>query len=406
MAGLPRINGGERHAVGLLSLCVGVSSACFFANLPLVPLVLMERDPGSLPHVGVLIATSFAIAAALSPVWGLCADRYGPRLMMQRAALLVAISYLVMAFAPSFEIMIAARVIGGCGSGLVPAALTYAVTSLPRDQQGRGLTKIGAARSAGAIIGPGIAALAAVVGSTVVMTAIAAVGASTALVARRLPNLPRTAKRPKKERTLTPHPRPRRAVLSMAGIGMALLLSGSVSTGVQTIVPLSLARAGPDAGTYVIAGSLFAIGGVATICVSRVWGKLIDARGTRVCTLISTGGTLFSLISLALFSVLVGSPWYAAAAYVGYCAFVMPVGPIVVILTAELSSATGLGQGIQNTIVQVSAALGPLLVGAFAGHFDTAFLVLIGVGAVGAGLLVVAVHTTANTARTHTRAAE
>lgn len=66
----PTLTAESRRVVRLLALCVGVSSICFFANLPLVPLILQERDPEALGGVGVLMAVSFAISAVMSPVWG------------------------------------------------------------------------------------------------------------------------------------------------------------------------------------------------------------------------------------------------------------------------------------------------------------------------------------------------
>lgn len=54
--------------VSILTSCVTVSSLCYFINLPLVPLILQERDPSRLSAVGVLVSAAFIVAAVMSPV--------------------------------------------------------------------------------------------------------------------------------------------------------------------------------------------------------------------------------------------------------------------------------------------------------------------------------------------------
>jgi len=50
------------------------------------------------------------------------ADRFAPRILMQRAAILVAVAYTALASAPNFETMLGARIVNGLASGLIPAA--------------------------------------------------------------------------------------------------------------------------------------------------------------------------------------------------------------------------------------------------------------------------------------------
>lgn len=272
---MPRPRGSNSRTISLLAICIGVSSACFFANLPLVPRVLRERDPEQLHLVGLLVSISFIISALMSPVWGLLANRFGPRIMMQRAAILVAVAYIAMAFAPTFEFMLAARIINGFANGLIPAAYTYAVKALPTEVQGRGFTTLSAASSAGAIIGPAVTVFAGFLGTTGVMVAVGGVAATTAIIASFLPRVAgkivgRSADSEQDAATAATasraSPRCLRMVLQVVMLSLSVLsvlVLGAISSRLQTALPLSIAEADPDA-SYLIAGSMFAIGGAAT----------------------------------------------------------------------------------------------------------------------------------------------
>lgn len=388
----------SRRAIRLISVCVAVSSACFFANLPLVPLILLERDPARLGSVDILVGVSFALSAFLSPLWGMLADRYGPRLMMQRAALLIAVAYLAMAFAPNFEWMLASRIFSGLASGLIPAAFTYAIKAVTSDTQGRAFTSLNAARSAGAIIGPAFVALAAFIGTNLVMLVIAAIAATTVVLAGFLPHVPgqgRKAKRPLKARTVPPALSGNPSVkVRFIVLCVSLLGFGSVASGLLTALPLTVAKAAPELA-FLIAGAMFAIAGGVTLAVAVPWGILIDRKGLRLPALIATSGASAAVLLVAVIAEYAPIAWVIVLAYVLFCAFSTELSAIASILNGRMTGASGLGQGIQNSLVQASAAMGPLAVGLFVADLVNFYWVAVMVMIACTGLLLMTIHWTA-----------
>ncbi len=66
---------------------------------------------------GVLVAAGSVAGIAVAPVGGFLADRYGRRLILTVALAIFGLFGVVAAFAPTFEILILARLIQGAGSG-------------------------------------------------------------------------------------------------------------------------------------------------------------------------------------------------------------------------------------------------------------------------------------------------
>ena len=89
-----------------------------------------------------------------SPVWGAVADRYGRKLMVQRALFGGAIVIFLMGFVRSAEELVALRAVQGLITGMVAATSSLIAAQVPRKRVGYALGAIQTALWAGVAIGP------------------------------------------------------------------------------------------------------------------------------------------------------------------------------------------------------------------------------------------------------------
>ena len=89
-------------------------------------------------RTGLVASAGFAGMALGAAVFGRLADRYGRRSVIQATLVLFGIGSLLSAVAPSFEVLIGARVIAGVGlGGELPVIPTLLAEFAPRDARGR-----------------------------------------------------------------------------------------------------------------------------------------------------------------------------------------------------------------------------------------------------------------------------
>src|SRR5215469_17850233 len=144
----------DRAPLVLLSLILVAA----VANLPLASANV------ALPSIGLhfdasqtqlnLVAVCYSLGLAVSVLWfGAVGDRYGRKQMMLLGVLISLPAVLVMAWAPSIEVLIGARFVGGLAAGMAYPTTLSLITAL---WSGPGRTKSIALWSA---IGGGLAAL-------------------------------------------------------------------------------------------------------------------------------------------------------------------------------------------------------------------------------------------------------
>ena len=130
----------------------------FSAIWPFLPYYVQEMGVTDVDQVALwagLMGSGSAITMAIfSPIWGSVADRYGRKLMLERAAFASAISLGLMGLARTPQQLLAIRIVQGCFSGTISAATALVATTLPRDERGYGLGLIQMAVFGGASFGP------------------------------------------------------------------------------------------------------------------------------------------------------------------------------------------------------------------------------------------------------------
>jgi MFS transporter, DHA1 family, multidrug resistance protein len=132
---------------------VGFSS--IFPFLPLYVQSLGSRLGLSIELLAGLVYSAQAISMMLSsPFWGMVADRYGRKLMVERANYGGTVILLLMAFAGNAEILVLLRFIQGLITGTVAAANALVAAEAPREQTGYAMGLLQVGTGAGIALGP------------------------------------------------------------------------------------------------------------------------------------------------------------------------------------------------------------------------------------------------------------
>jgi len=132
--------------------------AGFSVVMPFLPYYVQDLGITELHQVeiwsGVLFATQAVAMAIASPIWGSLADRYGRKMMVQRAMFGGAVVISLMGFVDNVWQLAALRAVQGMLTGTVPAATTLVASSAPRERSGYALGLLQMAVWTGASVGP------------------------------------------------------------------------------------------------------------------------------------------------------------------------------------------------------------------------------------------------------------
>jgi DHA1 family multidrug resistance protein-like MFS transporter len=135
-----------------------VAVAGFTVVLPFLPYYVQELGVTELEQVefwsGLLFASHAVAMAIFSPIWGSVADRYGRKLMVERAMFGGAVVMGAMGFVQNVQQLVVLRVLQGCLTGTIAAAMTLVASSVPRQRSGRALGLLQMAVYSGASAGP------------------------------------------------------------------------------------------------------------------------------------------------------------------------------------------------------------------------------------------------------------
>jgi DHA1 family multidrug resistance protein-like MFS transporter len=135
-----------------------VAIAGFSVAFPFLPYYVQElgvTDPGQVEMWSALLFSGQAITMAIfAPIWGSLADRYGRKLMVERAMFGGAVLLCAMGFVRNVQQLAILRALQGCVTGTVPAATTLVASSVPRQRSGYALGLLQMAIYSGASVGP------------------------------------------------------------------------------------------------------------------------------------------------------------------------------------------------------------------------------------------------------------
>ncbi|HET7770798.1 MAG TPA: MFS transporter [Chloroflexota bacterium] len=131
--------------------------------MPILPLYVRELGVTEVSQAalvsGLMLGIAPLLAAFFSPLWGLVADRYGRKRMVQRAMLVMVGATLLMALVSHAWQLFLLRAAIGVFGGFTAMAMAYTVTVTPPERSSEALGLLQAAQMGGVIVGPFCAGL-------------------------------------------------------------------------------------------------------------------------------------------------------------------------------------------------------------------------------------------------------
>ncbi len=134
------------------------SATGFSIIFPFLPLYVEDLGSSaglSIEFLAGMVFSAQAITMMVAgPIWGALADRYGRKMMVQRATFGGSVLLLLMAFAGSAEVLVLLRAIQGTITGTVPAANALVAAEAPRERTGFAMGVIQVGLWSGISVGP------------------------------------------------------------------------------------------------------------------------------------------------------------------------------------------------------------------------------------------------------------
>lgn len=147
-----------RRTLYIMVFCQVITSIGFSSIFPFLPLYV--KSLGSATSIGTDLLTGLVFSGqaltmmVASPVWGALADRWGRKLMVERAMFGGAVILLLMAFVRSAEELVLLRAIQGTITGTIGAANALVASVVPRERTGYAMGLLQVGMGCGVGIGP------------------------------------------------------------------------------------------------------------------------------------------------------------------------------------------------------------------------------------------------------------
>lgn len=135
-----------------------MTSVGFSSIFPFLPLYVADLGSATGLSIELLAGMVFSVQgitmAIASPFWGMIADRFGRKLMVQRALYASALLLFLMAFVRSAEELVVLRAIQGLSSGVISATYALIAAEVPREHSGYAMGILQVGNGAGVAFGP------------------------------------------------------------------------------------------------------------------------------------------------------------------------------------------------------------------------------------------------------------
>ena len=149
----PRLN----PAIAFILVTAALDVMAIGIIIPVLPALIVEftgSDADAGIWNGIMVALWAGMQFLFSPVIGSLSDRYGRRPVILISALGLAADFALMALAPNLWWLALGRILGGITSSSFTTTFAYMADITPPEQRSRAYGLIGAAYSAGFVLGP------------------------------------------------------------------------------------------------------------------------------------------------------------------------------------------------------------------------------------------------------------
>ncbi len=152
-----------RRTLGIMFFAQLISAVGFSSIYPFLPLYVESLGSSlgiSIEFLAGMVFSAQAFTMMLaSPLWGALADRYGRKLMVERATFGGAVILLLMAFVRTGEELVLLRAVQGLITGTIAATNALVAAQVPRDRMGFAMGALQVGQGAGVALGPVIGGL-------------------------------------------------------------------------------------------------------------------------------------------------------------------------------------------------------------------------------------------------------
>ena len=125
----------------------------FSILIPILP-YYVQHFGASYVTVGILFATFAACQFIAGPLWGNLSDRIGRKSVLIVSQIGATIGWALLAFAPSLVWVFVARIVEGISGGNISVTQAYVADRIQPEQRSQAFAYVGAAFSAGFVLGP------------------------------------------------------------------------------------------------------------------------------------------------------------------------------------------------------------------------------------------------------------
>ncbi len=384
-----------QRTVYTVALAQLVSIIGFWFVLPFMPFYIRElgvTDEGQVAiWAGVTMTASGLMFAVFSPVWGVLADRYGRKIMVERAMFSGAVIIALMGAVHNVYQLVGLRMLQGALTGTVVACTTLVSSIVPRDQIGRSLGIQQMAVVAGSSLGPWLGGMmAAHWGYRIPFFAAGALlllGGIITLVGAYEDFTP-----PSKDST--PENHGMREAFGGKGLFavLAVFFFLALSLGfVGPIFPLFVEEIASKSTAAMVTGQLMMVTGIGAGIGSLLIGPLGDRFGHKS---LLTASVLLGGIVIALHAVVkVITALFGLRVVTGLATGGITVAINALIATVVSRDTYGRAYGVTQTARALGWAIGPLVGGVLASAIGLRwpFVVTGGMLAISAGLIALLV---------------
>jgi MFS family permease len=345
-----------------LYLLLALAELVHWAIVPLLPGLADRFGLSQLEAGGLVAATGIATLAVSLPA-GVLTDRVGARRLTVSAGIVLTASTLGQALAPSYALLLTARLVFGAGFGILWTAGVAWLAAAQPPSPGRAMGATVTWAGIGTVLAPGFAGtVAQALGQAAPFgLAAAACAAVTAVLATAPRSTPAAADA---ERATPAALRSAAAEPSVSAALGAVLVAGLAGGTISVLGPLELHSAGFAEGAIGLAFSIAALIFIATSAVT-VW------LGERVIRVLAVQGGL-ATIALVLAP---GEVSGAATAVIAVMCLTAPLRALLYTTAYPLGAqrpagarvGAGAVMGLLNGLWALTTVVGPLGAGALAG---------------------------------------
>ena len=142
-----------------LILIVFINLLGFGILLPLIPFYAVKLDLSITAVTFVTMGVYSLAQFVASPFVGKLSDRFGRKPILAVTMFGTSLSYVLLMFADSVELLIISRILSGLNAGNLATAFAYVADTTTEDNRAKGLGLLGAALGMGFVIGPALGGL-------------------------------------------------------------------------------------------------------------------------------------------------------------------------------------------------------------------------------------------------------